>query len=215
MPTAWHLGVVRRVTESLHDPSPGRAALLLALLSLLVPAQTADAAQIQIGFRPQNGDVDPATEWAVEMISDTPIGSTGVHIPLTSPATGFTSWNVGGTPVVGLPGVLATLHALEDSTAPWGYGGFDFYWFGPGALINAGPGFSGSSLGPVDTWLGMGMLHGATRTDIMYGEGVESGLWADSLGGGIPASDVSYTLPELHALMLLGLGLSGLAVLRR
>jgi hypothetical protein len=188
------------------------AARLLALLILAVPALTVDAAQIQVGFRPQNGDVGTATEWAMEMISDTPIGSTGIFVACTTFPCEFTHWST--DPVIGLPGVNATIHAVYDSTAGWGF--FQVDWLPPyiGMTINLGPGFLAPDLGPVDTWLGLGMLHGLAAADILAGEGMETGLWADAAGNHIPASDVAYTFPEPRALMLLGLGLCTLALLR-
>jgi len=193
--------------------SAGRILLLLMVFCFALPRVVHPAA-IDVQFRPQNGTVQTATEWAMEMHTDTPIGSTGIFIANVSYLTGFTSATVGGTPVIGLPGVLATVNAKEDPTAPWGI--FNATWFGlpAGLLINAGPGFLAGDLGPPATQLALGMLHGATRTDIMWGEGVESGLWADPGGSPIPASDVHYITPEPGALMLLGLALCALVLLR-
>jgi hypothetical protein len=175
-----------------------RRALLLTLLGCLGLAQVADAAYIEVIFHPQNGAPNAATEWAVEMISDTPIGSTGLFIPNADAYTGFASVNVGGAPIIGLPGVQATINAVEDPGAPWG--SFNATWFGlsAGLLINAGPGFAGTALGPADSYLALGMLS-ATAADIMAGEGGESGLWTDDLGGSISASEVHYTLSEESA----------------
>jgi hypothetical protein len=208
----WHSGAIRRVPVRLHEVSSGRAAVLLALAIFLVPAQVADTAQIQIGFRPQNGSADTATEWALEMISDTPIGSTGIYILNADPYTGFTSGLT--TPVGGLPGVQATIHAIEDPAAPWGLFNATFEFLPAGIVLNMGPGFLATDLGPVDTWLGLGVLHGVTGGNIMAGEGVETNLWADAVGTRIPASDVAFTFPEPGALMLIGLGLCALALLR-
>jgi hypothetical protein len=167
--------------------------LLLILVICLGLARSAEAAYIEVAFRAQNGDIATATEWAVEMISDTPIGSTGIFIPNVDPYTGFASVNTGGAPIIGLPGVEATLDAVEDPGTPWGI--FNATWFGlpAGLLINAGPGFAGTALGPAGTYLALGLLN-ATAADIMAGEGVESGLWTSDQGDPLPAGDVQYTL---------------------
>ena len=93
----------------------------------------------------------------MEMISSVPISSAGIHIRNADPYTGFTSWNVGGTPVVGLPGVLATVHLPEDPVRPWGI--FNATWFGlpQGLMINAGPTAYTTPEFPWYDWLGLGM----------------------------------------------------------
>lgn len=182
---------------------------LLAVGLWLALAGGARAAAIDVGFRPQNGTVDTSTEWAVEILSDEPIGSFGIYIPNALYPTGFTSWE--DTPVIGLPGVRATLVAVDA----WGGApvAFDATWFGlaPGVLIN---GAATTWIEWWPEWRAVGMLHGVTRAEIMAGEGVESGLWADAMGNPIPATDVTYVTPEPRALMLLGLGLCALALLR-
>lgn len=191
--------------------------LLLALAACLALPQVADAAYVDVQFRPQNGDLDTATEWAYEMISDTPIGSTGIYIPNAGhqPLAVITPAQVGIWPRPSIPGIRATIDAIEDPMAPWGF--FDATWFGlpAGLIINAGPGSLSDRLGPVDTWLFMGMLFDVTYSDILAGAYVETGLWEDNLGNPIPASDVQYTFPEPAALLLLTLGLTALALLRK
>ncbi len=188
-----------------------RQTLLLTLVACFGLAQVANAARVDVQFRHQGFD-----QWAVEIISDTPLGSTGIYIANVAGLTAFTSQlSLPGSGIRGMPGVIATIDAVEDPTAPW----IRFestIWTGiPGLVLNAGPGFAGPDLGPVDTYLAMGMLT-ATWADIEASEGVESYLWGDAAGNPIPASDVFYTvIPEPRALMLLGLGLAGLAFMRR
>ena len=51
-----------------------RQTLLLTLVACFGMVQVANAAAIEVLFRSQDGPVSTSTEWAVEIISDTPIG---------------------------------------------------------------------------------------------------------------------------------------------
>jgi hypothetical protein len=133
--------------------------LMLALLASLGLAEVADAAEVMVSFRQLGGD-----EWTVEMISDVPIGSTGIYIPDADYITGFTPSPLSS--IIGLPGVAATIDAVYDPTAPWGV--FNATWFGlsPGLIIHAYAGVAGSELGPelgpTRTWLAIGVVTSVT-----------------------------------------------------